>query len=681
MTDVGNLSLFVALVFSAYSVAAGLTGARLRRLELVQSARHAVYGVTAFVSLSVAAVLVKLFTDDFQISYVARYSNIALGPAYKFAALWGGQEGSLLFWTWILTGFASLIVFQNRRRHVVLIPYVIAFLMGTTFFFLILNTIAANPFTELALDHGNGLKFPYRPEDGKGLNPLLQYAAMLIHPPILYIGYIGTITPFAFAMAALAMRHKSPEWIRTTRRWALVSWAFLGTGILLGAKWAYVELGWGGYWAWDPVENASLMPWLTATAFLHSVMIQEKKGMLKVWNMVLIILTFILSVFGTFLTRSGIVNSVHAFAQSQIGVYFVVFLALMLAVCFGLLLKRLDFLRSERDLESVVSREAGFLLNNWILLAACFAVLWGTMFPVLSEAVQGEKITVGAPFFNKVNIPIGIILLFLTGAGPLLAWRKTSWTSLRKNFSVPIGLSLVFGAAIALAGIRHLYGWMTFVLSFFVVWTVFVEFYRGVRARRRSTSENPILALVNLTRKNARRYGGYIVHLGIVMIFAGIGGNAFNRELKMEMANGDKLDVKNYTLVCRGIQEQDNPNYESGIVTLDLFKDGTIVRRLQPEKRFYKASEQPTSEVSIYSTLLEDLYIVFASASDDKSKAVIQVYLNPLVSWVWIGGLVIIFGTLILLMPERPIRSIGKAPKPTLRANEGRAAISLMEVH
>jgi cytochrome c-type biogenesis protein CcmF len=656
MSGIGNLSLMAAWVLSAYALVAAVIGARSSRLGFVQSARHAVFMVWIFVSLSVIALLTNLLNDNFGLQYVAKFSNTALPWGYKIAALWGGQEGSLLFWSWILTGYAALIVFQNKERHILLLPYVIAILMAASFFFLLLVNIPANPFTELAVDHGNGLLFPYQPQDGKGLNPLLQYIAMLIHPPILYLGYIGTITPFAFALAALITRHKSTDWIRTTRRWAIVSWVLLGTGIILGAKWAYVELGWGGYWAWDPVENASLMPWLTATAFLHSVIIQEKKGMLKVWNMVLIILTFILSVFGTFLTRSGIVNSVHSFAQSKIGPYFVVFILGFLIFCFATLFRRLDFLKSENELESVASREAAFLLNNWILLAACFAVFWGTLFPVISEAVQGEKITVGAPFFNKVNIPIGIILLFLTGVGPLLAWRKTSWTSFTKNFTFPTLAAVVFGVLIWVLGIHHLYAWMSFVLSFFVILTVLVEFIRGTAARAKSTQENLFIALINLTRKNARRYGGYVVHLGIVMIFIGISGNAFNEETKMQMSVNDTLNVKNYDLICREISRQDNDNYSAGIVTLDLFHNGRFVKKIYPEKRFYKASEQPTSEVSIHSTVLEDVYVVFASISDDQKKAVIQVYVNPLVQWVWIGGLVIIFGTFILLIPETVFR-------------------------
>ncbi|MBI1869599.1 MAG: heme lyase CcmF/NrfE family subunit [Chlamydiae bacterium] len=658
MSLLGNLSLMSALVFSVYAILSALWGAKINHFAFVQSSRHAVYCVCTLITLAVVCLVSELLMNHFQIEYVAKYSNQALPIPYKIAALWGGQEGSLLFWSWILSCYSVIIVHQNKNHHSSLIPYVIFVLISITFFFLILNVIVANPFKELALDHGNGLIYPYQPEDGKGLNPLLQYFAMLIHPPILYLGYIGTAAPFAFAIAALITKHKSSAWIRTTRRWAIISWAFLGMGILLGAKWAYVELGWGGYWAWDPVENASLMPWLTATAFLHSVMIQEKKGMLKIWNMILVMITFLISIFGTFLTRSGIVNSVHAFAQSNIGPYFISFIGLASLFCLILLLCRLPFLKSERTLESLVSREAGFLLNNWILLAACFAVLWGTIFPVISEAIQGQKITVGAPFFNKVNIPIGIILLFLTGVGPLLAWRKTSWASLKKNFSYPILASLLFALVIGFFGVRHLYAWMTLSLSFFVSLTIFLEFYRGTQARHRSTGENIFISLINLTRKNACRYGGYIVHVGIVMIFIGMSGNAFNQETKTALKEGESLKIKNYTLVCKEIRQEDNPNYESGIVRLDLFKNNRFLKQLQTEKRFYKASEQPTSEVAIYSTLIEDFYAVFADFSESDNKVLIQVFLNPLVQWVWVGGLVIVFGTLILLLPERVMKII-----------------------
>ncbi len=653
MSSLGNLSLICAFAFSAYAIIAAWMGTRQTRFSLIQSARHSVFMVWIFVTLAIIALWTELLNDNFHIQYVSQFSNSSMSPFYKLAALWGGQEGSLLFWSWILTGFSALIVFQNKHRHIGLIPWIIIILMSTSFFFLLLNTVVANPFKELVVDHGQGHIYPYQPEDGKGLNPLLQYFAMLIHPPILYLGYIGTIAPFAFAMAALITRNKSTEWIRTTRKWAIVSWALLGTGILLGAKWAYVELGWGGYWAWDPVENASLMPWLTATAFLHSCLIQEKKGMLKIWNMILVALTFILSIFGTFLTRSGIVSSVHSFARSAIGSYFIVFLMIAIVFCFVVIFRRISFLKSENTLESVLSREAGFLLNNWILLTACFAVLWGTVFPIISEAVQGQKITVGAPFFNKVNIPIGIILLFLTGVGPLLAWRKTSWASLKKNFSLPIILSMILGASIWFMGIHHLYAWTCFTLSFFVILTVFLEFYRGTLARIRSTRENVLIALINLTRKNARRYGGYVVHLGIVMIFVGVGGNAFNQEIKSEISTGEKLSIKKYELISQGITQEDNKNYTSAIVGLDLFYNHKFIKKLEAEKRFYKASEQPTSEVAIYSNVLEDVYVVFAGFSEDEKKAIIQVYVNPLVQWVWIGGIVIMFGVFILLIPMK----------------------------
>ncbi|MBI1884232.1 MAG: heme lyase CcmF/NrfE family subunit [Chlamydiae bacterium] len=655
MSSLGNFSLMASFAFAAYACLASGIGA-LKAPRLIESSRHAVFMVWIFTTLAVICLLTQLLNDHFHLHYVAKYSNRDLPFFYKIAALWGGQEGSLLFWSWILTSYSALVVFQNKRRHLSLIPYVILILMGTALFFLLLNLKVANPFTELAVDHGNGLLYPYEPPDGKGLNPLLQYFAMLIHPPILYLGYIGTVVPFSFAVAALIAQHKSTEWIRTTRKWALISWALLGAGILLGAKWAYVELGWGGYWAWDPVENASLMPWLTATAFLHSVMIQEKKGMLKIWNMALVMITFIISIFGTFLTRSGVVSSVHSFAQSNIGPYFLSFIGLVSFLSLFLLLQRISFLKSENSLESIVSREAGFLLNNWILLAACFAVLWGTIFPVLSEWIQGEKITVGAPFFNKVNIPIGIILLFLTGVGPLLAWRKTSWSSIQKNFPIPILGGLISGISLWVLGVRHLYAWISLTLSAFVITSIFLEFFQGTRARMRSTKENPLTALVSLTRKNARRYGGYIVHLGIVMIFIGISGNAFNQETKKALSQGDSLSLKNYQWVCKEITSADNPNYSSGEVKLELFRNGRFIKDLSPERRFYKASEQPTSEVSIFSNLLEDLYVVFADLTNDEKKAVIQVYINPLVQWVWIGGLVIVLGTLLLLLPEKPLR-------------------------
>jgi cytochrome c-type biogenesis protein CcmF len=447
----------------------------------------------------------------------------------------------------------------------------------------------------------------------------------------------------------------------------------LGLGILLGGNWAYAVLGWGGYWGWDPVENASLLPWLSGTAFLHSVMIQEKRGMLKVWNVVLVITTFFLSIFGTFLTRSGIVSSVHAFAQSNIGPFFAVFLCIIVFFSLTLLFLRLDHLKSENKLDSLVSRESGFLFNNWILLALVFAVLWGTLFPLISKAVQDVSVTVSAPFFNKTAIPMGLLLLFLTGAGPLLAWRKTSFQSLKRNFLVPLLVAGVSGAILLIAGVRHFYAWMTLVLCIFVGACILGEFWKGARTRMKTAGENFAQALYNLTMRNTRRYGGYVVHLGIVLLFIGFAGLAFKTQAKGLMQEGDLLRVKNYLLRCDGLASGDTPNYEYTRALITVTKDGHAFTSMHPEKRFYKASQQPTSYVSIHPTLAEDLYVVLSGLDQDTGKAAIEVFVNPLVMWVWIGGVVVFLGTLLALVPsrvEREMAEIRRAQEVAAEVND-----------
>jgi cytochrome c-type biogenesis protein CcmF len=653
VANFGNLSLTLAFVFAIYSVLALFVGLKTRRRELVKSGQRAVYAYFVFVTCAVVSLSYLLATSNFRIEYVASVSNEAMPFYYKLAALWGGQEGSLLFWTWIIAIYAAIVVFRNRHRRTDLVPAALAVMSLTALFFLFLNRFSESPFKELAIAHtGASEPTPFTPADGQGLNPLLQHPVMVIHPPILYLGYVGMVVPFAFAMAALITRELGNAWITLIRRWTLVAWGFLGLGILLGGKWAYMELGWGGYWAWDPVENASLMPWLTATAFLHSVIVQEKKNMLKVWNVVLIIATYLLVIFGTFLTRSGVVSSVHAFAESSIGPFFVGYITVVGAACVMLIFSRLQYLRSENELDSVVSRESSFLFNNLVFLGACFAVLWGTVFPVLSEAIQGEKITVGAPFFNKINIPVGLFLLFLTGVGPLLAWRKTSMRSLRKNFLWPLAAGAVFGAVLFAAGVRGFYALMSLFLCMFVTLTIVVEFYRGVRARVRAHGEIFYEALFRLVSKGKRRFGGYIVHFGIVLIFLGFTGNAFNTETQGEVKEGETVSIGSYELRCERIFEGEKGAYSFLAAEMSVTKNGKPLGTLTPEKRYYAASEQPTSEVALHATLVEDLYTVFAGVTDDQQRAVIQLYLNPLVAWVWIGTLVLVFGTIVTILPD-----------------------------
>ncbi|MBI4553437.1 MAG: heme lyase CcmF/NrfE family subunit [Candidatus Latescibacteria bacterium] len=660
MVDLGYFSLTLAFLSAAYAIVASVFGARSQNERLIASGERGVVAVWGLLTLAAGALVYNLVIGNLQVEYVASYTSRTLPGFYRFAALWAGQAGSLLLWGWLLATFSLIVLIQNRTRNRVLMPYVCAVLMTIVLFFISLNLFVSNPFDLL----------PFTPAEGKGLNPLLQMPLMVIHPPVLYQGYVGVAIPFAFAMAALITREVGDTWIRTVRRWTLYAWFFLGVGLLLGAKWAYVELGWGGYWAWDPVENAALMPWLTVTAFLHSVMIQEKKGMLKVWNMALIIMTFGLSIFGTFLTRSGIVSSVHSFTQSGIGPFFSSFVALSMGGSFWLLFSRRKALKAQSELDSFVSRESSFLLNNLALVGACFAVLWGTIFPVISEAVRGVKITVSAPYFNQINVPLGIFLLFLTGAGPLFAWRKTSVASLKRHFTVPVLLFVVTIFVLIGFGVRHVYAILSFGMCAFVVGALGTEFYRGTRARHSTNGEAYPVAFGKLIWGYKRRYGGYIVHLGIVLMFAGFTGAAFTTETDKTLRKGESMTVNDYTLRFDDLTQSERGEFTSTIASVFLSAAGQPVGLMVPEKRFYPIQGETTTEVSIYSTLREDLYVVLADFNERGDVATLKVYLNPLVNWVWIGTWVIVLGTLIVFFPDRrERRSTSQEDRPPRRSD------------
>ena len=649
----GSFALLLALLAAAYAFVAGITGILTRRTLLSKSARNAGMAVCGLVTLAVAALEYFFFTDNFSLAYVAAHSNRALPLSYKFAALWSGQEGSLLFWSWLLSIYAFCALFLNRKKHPELMPYVGVALAGVQIFFLVLNVFVASPFHILAGADASGAMHMARVSEGSGLNPLLQYPEMVIHPPMLYLGYTGFTVPFAFAMAALLGRYPGEKWIHITRRWTMVAWGLLTVGILLGAHWAYAVLGWGGYWAWDPVENASLLPWITGTAFLHSVMMQEKRGMMKVWNVWLVFVTFMLCILGTMLTRSGVVSSVHAFAESSIGGWFVAFLGIVFLVCLAAWYKNRDYLRSDNQLDSLASRESSFLFNNLILLAACFAVLWGTLFPVLSEWVTGNKISVGPPFFNKVNVPIALFLLFLTGVGPLLAWRKTSYDALRRNFAWPLAGGGLAGVIAFAFGFRQFYPVVCLILSVFVTLTIGSEFYRGARVISSRDGTNILTAAGELTMRNTRRYGGYIVHLGMVVVFIGITGSAFNQDIQKEMGPGESLSIGPYTILCQDFDQLANNNYQSERATLEVFRKDKSEMMLYPERRFFLASQVTETIVANESTPLRDLYVVYAGRSPDTNKPVIHAYLNPLVKWIWFGGIVVVLGTGLAMIPDR----------------------------
>ncbi len=671
MPEFGSFALLLALVLSAYTLLGGALAlwrqqtlpahAHAGALRLGETARRA--GIGSFIAvLGAAFALVwASLTNDFSVQYILHHTNRSLATAYKFSALWSGQEGSLLLWALLLSGYGFVL----RLRHRVdtrLFAYASTILAGVQVFFLSLLNFAAPPF---ALQPG-----PLA-QDGFGLNPLLQYPEMVIHPPMLYLGYVGFSVPFAFALGALMMRYPGEKWIRITRRWTMVTWLFLTCGICLGMHWAYAVLGWGGYWGWDPVENASLMPWLTGTAFLHSVIMQEKRGMMKNWNVWLIFSTFMLTILGTLLTRSGIVQSVHAFAQSSIGNWFYVFLVIIFAVCLFTFFRQRDHLRSENRLESLVSRESSFLFNNLVLLAACFTVLWGTLFPVLSEYVQGSKVTVSGPFYNRVNLPIGLFLLFLTGVGPLLAWRSTSLRSIRRNFVLPAIAILATAVGLMAIGIRPwkdgddwlstAFSLLAFSLAAGVMTAITAEFLRGAGVVRTQTGANLATSMLLLVRRNTRRYGGYLVHFGIVVMFIGIAGGAFQQTHEQELSFGDSMTIGPYKLVCQSFSQDSNPTYDTEFALLDVYKGSKHVTLLSPEKRFYQASQTNSTVVANHSTLAYDLYTIYEGKNPDTGRPIVKVFLNPLVNWIWIGVGIIIAGTLIGLLPNLT-RSFARQP-------------------
>ena len=657
MPQIGSFALLLALALSAYAFLAGLvalTGIVGQDSDrLGETARRAGIATFALVLLAAVILVVSAFRDDFSIAYIYHHSNRDLPGPYKFATLWSGQEGSLLFWSLLLAAY-GLVLRLRFRVDTRLFAHASVVIAAVQVFFLLLLNFAAHPF---ALMEGS------LPADGAGLNPLLQYPEMVIHPPMLYLGYVGFTVPFAFALGALIMKYPGEKWIHITRRWTMVTWGFLTCGVFLGMHWAYSVLGWGGYWGWDPVENASFMPWLTGTAFLHSVMMQEKRGMLKVWNMWLIFATFMLSIFGTLLTRSGLVSSVHAFAQSSIGSWFTAFLGIVFVVCLFFYIKNASHLRSEHKLESLISRESSFLFNNLLLLLACFTVLWGTLFPKLSEWIQGNKVTVGPPFFNRVSIPVAMLLLLLTAVGPLLAWRRTSFESLKRNFFWPLMGTLATGVVLVAFGMRpwqdqsYFYSLMTIMLSVLVVLTVSSEFIRGGRVIGRHTGQNLLASMVQLTHRNTRRYGGYIVHLGVVVVMIGFAGSAFNQDKEQEMGYGDKMNIGGYTLVCRSYTQEDKPNYGSEWAIIDVFRGGKQIATMFPERRFFKASQQTSTIVANRSSLKEDLYLVYEGQNQDTGRPIIKAHLNPLVMWIWVGVWIMIVGTVIAMIPNSmPVR-------------------------
>jgi cytochrome c-type biogenesis protein CcmF len=639
----GQAILLAVLACAVWSTGASALGVRRNDSRLAASGERGLFAAGFFVLAATVLMVYAFFARDFSLKYVHGYSSRSTSPMYTFSALWSGMEGSLLFWTLLTAGFAVTAVAVQRRRRPDLTPVATAVLAVILAFFAGVLVFAANPFEALS---------PI-PGDGRGLNPLLQSPFMAIHPVMLYLGMTGFAVPFAFAVASLVTGRLEAGWFTSTRRWTVLSWSFLTVGIILGGAWAYMELGWGGYWAWDPVENASLLPWLTGTAFLHSVMIQERRQMLKIWNVALILGTYCLAIFGTFLTRSGLLSSVHTFSESPVGKMFLPFLAVMLVSAFGLLGWRYEKLRSQRHLETMFSREAMFLFNNLLLVTIALTVLWGTLYPVIVEAVTGARISVGPPFFNTVVGPMGLALLALTGIGPLVAWRRASWPSLRRQIFLPLVGGFATIASLALSGVRSAGAMFGLGLTSFVAVATIAEFARGARAHRGTGLLAYPRGLVSVISGNRRRYGGYIVHLGVVLICLGLSGTAFRQSWSGTMEPGGTFAIGRYDVTYERPRVYSTDEKAVRMAVMNVSEDGRQVAQLTPQRNIHLVQDQAQSEIGLRSSLTDDLYLVLAQL-DSNGRITMRAWVNPLVAWIWIGGAFMALGMAVILSGRPP---------------------------
>jgi cytochrome c-type biogenesis protein CcmF len=641
--ELGHGAVLVGAVVALYGAAAAAAGGRSGRTALLASAQYAALAVFVLVSAVLLLLVYAFLTFDFSVRYVAMNTNLATPYYYRITAVWGALEGSLVLWAWLLALYTLIVVLRHRTSARELYPWALTVMLSVLSFFLLVMTVAAPVFARLSAV----------PADGRGLNPLLEDSGMITHPVALYLGFTGFTVPFAFAIAALATGRVGDRWIILTRRWTIVAWYFLSLGLLIGGWWSYHVLGWGGYWAWDPVENAAFMPWLTGTAFLHSVMIQERRRMLKLWNIGLVILTFSLTLFGTFLTRSGVIASVHAFSQGAIGVFFLAFLAVVVLVSLTLLAWRWDALAAEGELDSVISRESAFLLNNVLLVAATFTVFFGTVFPLLSEAVRGAKISVGAPFFNQVNVPVFLALIFLMGVGPLIAWRRASGDNLRRNFFWPVVVGMLSATLFFALGVRSALTVLSLALTVFVAATIGVEYVRATRARVRTGSQL-LSAMGGLLVRHNRRYGGFVIHLGILVIAVGItGSQAWSLQREATLRRGEAVEVAGYRFQFEGLAAREAGTHFLVESTFKVTNGRAAVDELRPAKKFYRQEQSPIAHVDYRLGFIDDLYLVLGDFARDGSEATVKVQVNRMVSWIWFGGLILTLGAALAVLPER----------------------------
>ena len=650
MIEFGHFALALAwiLAFGA-SITGVVLGSRAKaQLGQIEVVRRATMAVAACLGCALVALGYSFVTNDYTVQYVWQYSNRSMPWIYKVTAIWGGMDGSMLLWCFLVALFASFVARASVSYPRPLVPALLGFLNTSALFFTSITLFFTNPFRYL--------KTPVLMPDGNGLNPLLQNEYMAIHPPMLYLGFTGLFIPYAFCMAALASGHLSNDWVRLTRRWTLIGWTFLTAGIVLGGHWAYLELGWGGFWAWDPVENASFLPWLTATAFLHSVMVQERKGMLKLWNVFLVTLTYALTVFGTFLTRSGIVQSVHAFASTDIGWTFLLYLGLIFVVAVALVIRRRHKLSPQRTIESLFSREAIFLLNNLVLLSICFAVLWGVMFPVFSEALTGQKQTVGIPFFNAVNVPLFLLLVFLMGVGPVIAWKRSSLRLMVRSFAVPFLGAFVVGVALVWAGVTEFYPVLAYSIAFFVLMTILGELQRGLGAQAAATGAATLAPsnAVALFRRQRMRYGAHLIHFGVLVMTVAITASMAHKvEREFTLASGEKYSVGRFELELQEFHDEEQANYDAvqAHVALKSAKDGSLLEVMAPEMRFYRKNKENTTEVALRMGQREDVYLVLAGIDETGTRASFKIFINPLQVWLWYGAIIMVLGGFVMALP------------------------------
>jgi cytochrome c-type biogenesis protein CcmF len=663
IADLGFFALIIAFGVSIYAAVAAWYGNRVDEPRWIESARNAVILVFPLVAIAAGTIIISLLNNDFSIEYVWRVSSIEMPTYLKVTSLWGGQAGSLLFWNLLLAAFAAVVMMRKWNVDHELMPFVIVVISFTQIFFLGISAFIENPFARMAVI----------PPDGNGLNPLLRHPGMIIHPPMLYLGFVGFVIPYSFAMAALITKQLDDRWIRTTRRWTLVAWLFLSLGLILGGRWAYDVLGWGGYWAWDPVENASFMPWLAGTAFLHSVMIQEKRDMFKMWNMFLIVLTYCLVILGTFVVRSGVISSVHSFAQSAIGPFFFGFIAIMFVFSAYWMTKRREDLTTENHINSFLSREAAFLYNNFLIIAILAVVFLFTYYPIFSELFTGEKGFVGAPVYEQATGPLFAALLLLMGVAPLTMWYRTSAKRLEMSILWPAVAALVLVGVLFVLGIRHWAALLGLWIVIFSAILTLLEFWKGTRARMKK-GENAWTAYWRLLSRNRRRYGGYWIHIGVlVMAFGIIGTELFQEQTQLNLQNGESITMGNYEMVFNGVERYPGP--DDLLITeadVDVFYNGRFVKKLQPRTEFYTRTGQPMTIPAARSTISEDFYVLLVNWEPTSStEATFRVYLNPLINWIWAGGLIFVIGTLIAAWPDPRGEKVAEAKRQRLALGVG----------